>query len=199
MSLAAGAAMRRLRPLRPRLPAPRACLRRRAARCAASAPPGAAEAPAAEAAAPAGPVVLLDVTQMRCAGCSAAVRRVLETDERVAAASVNLVTGLAAATLAAAPGSGDTAAVNESLAEIVSAKGFPATPRSQAARRSLAEAAEEAEARRREQGARRRGRHKRPHAPLSRRAAPRGGSCARSRALCARVGVEGRVGAHEAR
>ncbi|CAI6006137.1 unnamed protein product [Closterium sp. NIES-64] len=124
-------------------------------------------------------VVLLDVREMMCGGCAAAVRQVLSEHPRVISAGVNLVTESAAVTVSlrapeasaspsasasAAPSAtasfppaiakaGDEAAELEALraelAELVEDAGFPCSVR------RAGEADEEAEARRREAAERR--------------------------------------------
>ncbi|CAI7788242.1 unnamed protein product [Closterium sp. NIES-54] len=131
---------------------------------------GAGRAAEAEASA----VVLLDVREMMCGGCAAAVRQVLSEHPRVISAGVNLVTESAAITVslrapeasaspsASAPAtpsataafppanakaSGESAeleALRAELAELVEDAGFPCSVR------RAGEADEEAEARRRE-------------------------------------------------
>ncbi|GJP45407.1 hypothetical protein CLOM_g4803 [Closterium sp. NIES-68] len=132
---------------------------------------GAGRAAEAEATA----VVLLDVREMMCGGCAAAVRQVLSAHPRVISAGVNLVTESAAVTVslrapeasgsptapaspsasfpsASAKPSAEAAELDSlraELAELVDDAGFPCSVR------SAAEADEEAEARRREAAERR--------------------------------------------
>lgn len=83
--------------------------------------------------------VLLEVKEMMCGGCSAAVKRVLESDERVSSASVNLLTGTAAVMLCQATSSPPNVA--RELAAKVTAKGFPSEVRVDAELPSMMERA----------------------------------------------------------
>ncbi|CAI5459521.1 unnamed protein product [Closterium sp. Yama58-4] len=120
-------------------------------------------------------VVLLDVREMMCGGCAAAVRQVLSEHPRVISAGVNLVTESAAVTVSlrapeasASPSAASSAsaafppaiakagdeateleALRAELAELVEDAGFPCSVR------RAGEADEEAEARRREAAERR--------------------------------------------
>ena len=96
---------------------------------------------------PASTTAVLDVTGMSCAGCSAAVKRMLEARPDVAEASVNLVT--AAAAVRFAPGARVDAAAAAAAAALADA-GFPSTvrgdaPCSIAAAAAASDAAREAE------------------------------------------------------
>jgi len=72
--------------------------------------------------------VLLDVEGMKCGGCSAAVKRILEQQPGVRAASVNLLTNIAAVEVDGEAGD-DRSAVAEAAAAAVTAKGFATTVR----------------------------------------------------------------------
>ncbi|GLC60839.1 hypothetical protein PLESTB_001681900 [Pleodorina starrii] len=84
----------------------------------------AGDASAAAAAAPLGDqglqTVLLEVSDMKCGGCSAAVKRMLMTRPEVAAAAVNLLTGTAAVQVRGSAGD-----LGPSLAAFVTSRGFP--------------------------------------------------------------------------
>ncbi|KAI9012234.1 E1-E2 ATPase-domain-containing protein [Hyaloraphidium curvatum] len=68
--------------------------------------------------------VLLDVGGMKCAGCAANVKKALAADDRVASATVNLLTHTAAVRL-----KGGTADAASALAKLLTARGYPATVR----------------------------------------------------------------------
>jgi cation transport ATPase len=65
--------------------------------------------------------VVLDVEKMKCAGCSAAVKKVLEQQDKVIQASVNLITGSAVINIK----DGSTKEDIERIIEAVNQKGFP--------------------------------------------------------------------------
>eukprot|EP00959_Pyramimonas_sp_CCMP1952_P005782 121067-Pyramimonas_sp.AAC.1 len=71
-------------------------------------------------------MVLLDVTGMKCAGCSGAVQRVLDAQPDLASASVNLLTN-SAAVWVDRQGAESTDAIAQKMAQIITDKGFPAT------------------------------------------------------------------------
>jgi len=83
--------------------------------------------------------VLLEVREMMCGGCSAAVKRVLESDERVSSASVNLLTGTAAVLLDQKVAPSDQVALE--LAAKVTGKGFPSDVRMEEELSSMVERA----------------------------------------------------------
>ena len=87
--------------------------------------------------APAAQAFLLDVRGMRCGGCVASVRRVLEAQEGVGNADVNLVTSMAsiAATNSAAA---------RAAAEALSQAGYPSAVRESGKEESLAGIQEDA-------------------------------------------------------
>ena len=68
--------------------------------------------------------VLLTVANMKCGGCSAAVRRILLQQPGVAGAAVNLLTETAVVQLPAS--ATDVNAIAQRAAEALSGKGFPA-------------------------------------------------------------------------
>ena len=68
--------------------------------------------------------VLLTVANMKCGGCSAAVRRILLQQPGVAGAAVNLLTETAVVQLPAL--AADAHAIAQRAAEALSGKGFPA-------------------------------------------------------------------------
>lgn len=78
--------------------------------------------------------MVLEVGGMKCGGCSAAVKRILQQQPGVASAAVNLLTETAVVQVAdggpgaAAPHSGHSGGHSVALAaaEVLSAKGFPA-------------------------------------------------------------------------
>ncbi|GLI71442.1 hypothetical protein VaNZ11_016656, partial [Volvox africanus] len=72
--------------------------------------------------------VLLEVGDMKCGGCSAAVKRMLLTRPEVAAAAVNLLTETAVVQVR-----GSAAELGPSLASFVTTRGFPSRLRSGAA------------------------------------------------------------------
>lgn len=72
--------------------------------------------------------VLLTVTNMKCGGCSAAVKRILLQQPGVANAAVNLLTETAVVELRTASGE-DVHAVALQTADALTSKGFPAQPR----------------------------------------------------------------------
>uniref|UniRef100_A0A6U9PZH7 HMA domain-containing protein n=1 Tax=Picocystis salinarum TaxID=88271 RepID=A0A6U9PZH7_9CHLO len=83
--------------------------------------------------------VLLEVREMMCGGCSSAVKRVLESDERVSSASVNLLTGTAAVVLDQKVDPTDQVA--RDLAAKVTGKGFPSDVRMEEELSSMVERA----------------------------------------------------------
>ena len=77
------------------------------------------------------PTVLLEVSGMRCGGCSANVKKRLLEHPLVTKASVNLLTGTAAITLDLGRGeAGEDESVAREVAETVEAKGFKCSLRS---------------------------------------------------------------------
>eukprot|EP00240_Pyramimonas_obovata_P000485 CAMPEP_0118924204 /NCGR_PEP_ID=MMETSP1169-20130426/2446_1 /TAXON_ID=36882 /ORGANISM="Pyramimonas obovata, Strain CCMP722" /LENGTH=598 /DNA_ID=CAMNT_0006865295 /DNA_START=246 /DNA_END=2038 /DNA_ORIENTATION=+ len=73
-------------------------------------------------------MVLLDVTGMKCAGCSGAVQRVLDAQPELASASVNLLTN-SAAVWVDEQGAESPDVVAQKIAQVITDKGFPATVR----------------------------------------------------------------------
>ena len=71
--------------------------------------------------------IIMDVTNMKCGGCSAAVKRILLKQESVRDASVNLLTGTAVVTLSP----NTTQEGVEKIVEAVSDKGFPSSLRTE--------------------------------------------------------------------
>ncbi|KAG2492510.1 hypothetical protein HYH03_009175 [Edaphochlamys debaryana] len=115
---------------------------------AAATEPKTAEAPAqAAAAAPPGPgaevveTVLLQVGDMKCGACSAAVKRMLLTRPEVAAAAVNLITETAAVQVR-----GSSAELGPALAAFVTQRGFPSRLRAGGAEGEEEEGADPGEA-----------------------------------------------------
>lgn len=70
--------------------------------------------------------VLLDVSGMKCGGCSGSVRRILEGHPSVSSAAVNLLTGTA---LVQGAGSSDAAALRHETAKLLTEAGFPTRAR----------------------------------------------------------------------
>jgi len=88
--------------------------------------------------------VVLDIEKMKCGGCSAAVKRVLEQQDHVTRASVNLITGSAVINIK----DGSTKEDVEQIIEAVNQKGFPtAVRRENAGNEILSGSKIEAEAR----------------------------------------------------
>lgn len=69
--------------------------------------------------------VILDVEKMKCGGCSAAVKKVLEQQDKVIQASVNLITGSAVINIK----DGSTKEDVEQIINAVNQKGFPTSLR----------------------------------------------------------------------
>jgi len=90
---------------------------------------------------------MLEVDDMRCAGCSSAVKRTLLEQPGVSSAAVNLVTGTAAVQLGPETTTEGGEALYEPLTAVLTAKGFPSRRR---------EAGEEARLARQEAAERRR-------------------------------------------
>ncbi|KAK9827103.1 hypothetical protein WJX74_006457 [Apatococcus lobatus] len=96
--------------------------------------------------------IILDVQNMKCGGCTASVKRILEGIPEVSTASVNLLTESAAVTVRGpgndhAPGDPSTSTAQEA-ATLLSKRGFPARLRS--AEEGLAGDADKQDERRRE-------------------------------------------------
>ncbi len=69
---------------------------------------------------------VLDVQGMKCGGCSAAVKRILQQQDYVRSAGVNLITNTAAVGVAEGP---TAEALAHRAAELLTSKGFPSTVR----------------------------------------------------------------------
>lgn len=72
---------------------------------------------------------MLDVSGMKCGGCSAAVKRILLQQPHVQGAAVNLLTETAVVRVAA-PHAGSPEAAAAAAAQALTAKGFPSVLRS---------------------------------------------------------------------
>ncbi|GAB4822976.1 hypothetical protein N2152v2_010022 [Parachlorella kessleri] len=70
--------------------------------------------------------IVLEVGGMKCGGCSAAVRRILQQQPGVAAAAVNLLTETAVVQVPAGAQQAEQDSVAQRAAEALTAKGFPA-------------------------------------------------------------------------